>query len=120
MPPPPRQLLKPYYEDAMTTLYLADNRVVMPLLEPESVTLLFTDPPYGHNNQDGDLQSARRGTKGAKQAAMEPIANDSQENMREVMNSALSLAVQIMKSDCCCCCCCCCCGGGGPKPTFAW
>lgn len=108
--------LAPYYADDAVTLYHGDCRDILPLLEPESVTLLWTDPPYGHANMDGDLQSARVGVKGARQRPAEAIANDGAAEMREVVDAALRLAVPLLRRDCCCCCCC----GGGPRPTFAW
>ena len=36
------------------TLYLGDCVQVMPLIDAGSVQLLWTDPPYGHGNHDGD------------------------------------------------------------------
>ena len=44
-------LPKPYYHDerAGITIYHADCRDVLPLLEPGSVDLVLTDPPYGVN-----------------------------------------------------------------------
>jgi site-specific DNA-methyltransferase (adenine-specific) len=111
--------MKPYYEDSAVQLFLGDCREILPSLPSESVTLLWTDPPYGHGNQNGDLQSARVGVKGARQQKAEPIANDGQDSMRAVVDAMLTEAARILKSDCCCCCCCCC-GGGGPKPSFAW
>lgn len=111
-------MTRPYYQDDNVTIYNGDCREVLPRLVPESVTLLWTDPPYGHSNHDGDLQSARVGVKGGRQRAAEPIANDDATGMREVVDAALRLAVPLLRRDCCCCCCCC--GGGGPRPTFAW
>ncbi len=95
-------------------LWNADCRDVMPLLEPASVQLLWTDPPYGHNNHDGDLNSQLNEHRGLEQA---PIANDSPEAMREVVDAMLTQAERVLDDSSCCCCCC---GGGGPKPTFAW
>lgn len=42
-------LPEPYYRDdeAGITIYHADCREILPLLEPESVDLVLTDPPYG-------------------------------------------------------------------------
>lgn len=102
------------------TIYNADCREVLPLLEAESIRAVWTDPPYGHKNHEGDLQAARvrDGVKGARRRASEPIANDGAEDMRAVVDSALDLCVPLLTPDCCCCCCCCC--GGGPRPTFAW
>ena len=110
--------MKPYYQDDAATIYHGEAESVMSGIEAESVDLLWTDPPYGHANQDGDLQSARVGVSGARQKAADPIANDDMDSMRRVVDGMLKQAVRVLKPDCCCCCCCC--GGGGPKPTFAW
>ena len=96
-------------------LYLADCLAVLPTLPSASVRLLWTDPPYGHNNHDGDFNARLNGHRGIEGA---PIANDSPEAMRAVVDGALKAAVPLLADDCCCCCCCC--GGGGPRPTFAW
>jgi site-specific DNA-methyltransferase (adenine-specific) len=112
--------MKPYYEQDGIVIYCGDCRDILPTLEWESVTLLWTDPPYGHGNQNGDLQAARvrDGVKGARVREVEPIANDGNE-MRGVVEESLRLAAPILRC-CCCCCCCCCAGGGGPSVTFAW
>src|SRR5258708_25065306 len=106
--------MKPYYEQDDITIYHGDCGEVLPLLEPESVTLLWTDPPYGHSNHDGDLNSRLNAHRGL---GNHPIAMDTPELMRAALNGALEAAVRVLRADCCCCCCC---GGGGPKPTFAW
>jgi site-specific DNA-methyltransferase (adenine-specific) len=111
-------MVRPYYEQHGITIYHGDCREILPALAPESVTLLWTDPPYGHSNNDGDLSASRVGVKGGRQAPVVAIQNDSAETMREVVDAALRLAVPVLRADCCCCCCCCC--GGGPRPTFAW
>ena len=98
----------------LATLYLADARDVLPTLEPESVTLLWTDPPYGHANHDGDFNARLNLHRGLES---HPIANDTADGMREVVDAVLTAAVPALRADCCCCCCCC---GGGPRPTFAW
>jgi DNA modification methylase len=54
------QAVTPYYRDEYVTLYHGDCRDVLPALEPESVTLLWTDPPYGHGNHDGDHKRCGR------------------------------------------------------------
>ena len=110
------RLPKPYFQDDAVTIYHGDCREIMPLLDSASFSMLWSDPPYGHSNQDGDLQSARVGVKGARQRESIKIQNDGPEEMREVVNFALTEAVRLLRNDCCCCCC----GGGGPKPTFAW
>ncbi len=37
---------KPYYQDEDITIYHGDCREILPLLKPESVDLVLTDPPY--------------------------------------------------------------------------
>ena len=52
--------MKPYYEDEFVTLYHGDARDAMDVLDPSSVDLLLTDPPYGMA-----FQSGRTATKSA-------------------------------------------------------
>jgi hypothetical protein len=80
--------------------------------------MIWTDPPYGHGNMDGDLQAARvrDGVKGGRIREVEPIANDSGQGFWDCMDDFFDQASRVLNRDCCCCCCCC---GGGPKPTFA-
>ena len=117
-------LPKPYYEDVKSgiTIYNADMKDILPNIPDGSIDILWTDPPYGHNNNNGDLINNRESALGQKishgsQNAARPIANDGMEDMRSVVDFALTEAARILKKDCCCCCCC---GGGGPSPTFAW
>jgi site-specific DNA-methyltransferase (adenine-specific) len=105
----------PYYQDDSVTIYHGDCREVLPLLEPSSVTLLWTDPPYGNNNHEGDFNQRLNDHRGI---ANQPIANDGQAEMREVVDTMLRLAIPLLRPDCCCCCCCS--GGGGPTNSFAW
>jgi len=98
------------------TLYLGDCRDILPTLADNSLDMIWTDPPYGHSNHEGDFNARlneHRGIEGR------PIANDDPDSMRFIVDFALNEAARILKQDCCCCCCCCC-GGGGPRPTFAW
>lgn len=108
--------MKPYYEQDGITIYHGDALEVLPQLCEGSVRLLWTDPPYGHNNQDGDLQSSRVGVAGGRQREPVAIRNDTPESMREVVGRSLRLSVPLLDHDCCCCCA----GGGGPSVTFAW
>ena len=39
--------MKPYYEDDAVTIYHGDCREILPKLEPNSVGLIATDPPFG-------------------------------------------------------------------------
>ena len=47
--------MKPYFQDDFITLYHGDARAILPTLASGSVDFVFTDPPYGHNNNNGDL-----------------------------------------------------------------
>lgn len=95
-------------------LILGDCREVMASMPDESVDMLWTDPPYGHGNHDGDFNARLNDHRGIEN---KPIANDGADGMREVVDAMLTEAARLLKADCCCCCCC---GGGGPRPTFAW
>ena len=95
-------------------LILGDCLAVMPTLQSDSVQMIWTDPPYGHSNHDGDLNAK---LNDMREITSKPIANDDAESFRSVLDGMLKEAVRVMPKDCCCCCCC---GGGGPKPTFAY
>ena len=97
------------------TLYLGDCREIMTMIGNDSVHMIWTDPPYGHSNHDGDFNSRLNEFRSLPQQI---IANDDPDGMRLVVDGMLLEAARVLKPDCCCCCCCCC--GGGPKPTFAW
>ena len=106
------------------TLYLGDCREALSGHGP--VDMIFTDPPYGHNNNDGDLIAnieraipARRkkGDDGTLEYAPRPIANDGAE-ANELAAWLFEQAPKLLSKGGCCCCCCCC-GGGGPDPMFA-
>lgn len=96
------------------TLFCGDCLEVMPQLPAGSVTLLWTDPPYGHNNMAGDLLAKLNGTR--NRASM-PIENDGPDMMRDVVDGMLRQAARLLCPESCCCCCA---GGGGPHATFAW
>jgi site-specific DNA-methyltransferase (adenine-specific) len=87
-------------------------------LPDNSIDLIVTDPPYGHNNNDkGDLiqrwEAALVRTRGAG-LSRRPIANDGLE-ANDLFRDFLKEARRVLKPGCCCCCC----GGGGPDPQFA-
>lgn len=95
-----------------------DARIVLPMLPEQCARMIWTDPPYGHGNMDGDLQSARvrDGVAGARVRESEPIANDTGADFESIMDSFFAEAARVLDRDCCCCCCM---GGGGPNTTFA-
>jgi site-specific DNA-methyltransferase (adenine-specific) len=102
------------------TLYCGDARVILPRLPDASVDFVFTDPPYGHNNNNNDLIARREvalslPTKNGLAAKPRPIANDGPE-ANDLFRFFASQAARLLRRCCCCCCCCC---GGGPDPQFA-
>lgn len=113
--------MKPYYEDnsAGVTIYNGDCREVLGALASGSVDAIVTDPPYGHSNGEDDFASRRHHVmKDGRDTKQEPIAHDSAEGMREVVEHMLREATRILTPErnavavwC---------GGGGPTPTFAW
>jgi len=104
-----------YYEekDPDLRIYCGDSLEILPLLPSESMDMVWTDPPYGHKNHDGDLNSQLNKHRGIKD---QPIENDDEESFKRVFDVVLKEVARILDKDCCCCCG----GGGGPKPTFAW
>jgi site-specific DNA-methyltransferase (adenine-specific) len=110
-------MTKPYYQDEAVTIYHGDCREIVPTLN--AVDFIWTDPPYGHNNNNGDLIARREAALGRGESPKDtwrPIANDGPESNNLVRWFFLE-AYRLLKPDCCCCCCCC--GGGGPAPQFA-
>lgn len=51
--------MTPYYDDGQIAIYHGDCRDVLPTLEPASIDLVLTDPPYGFR-QSGQAQERRR------------------------------------------------------------
>ncbi len=101
------------------TLYLGDCREILPALGV--VDLIFTDPPYGHNNNnDGDLIHKWEKALGRPLdcgSGPRPIANDGAEETKVLIEWFFAeLPKHLWPGSCCCCCCG---GGGGPDPQFA-
>lgn len=98
-------------------MYLGDARAILPTLPDRSIDFVFTDPPYGHHNNNGDLihrweSALGRGQHGEARA----IENDGIEANELVQWSFAQFARLLARGGCCCCCCD---GGGGPDPQFA-
>jgi site-specific DNA-methyltransferase (adenine-specific) len=96
-----------------------DALEVLRTLDAESVEFVFTDPPYGHNNNNGDLihkWELALGRPHAGESSPRPIANDGPE-ANTLFRAVLPELSRVLKPGGCCCCCCC--GGGGPDPQFA-
>lgn len=101
------------------TLYHGDCLEIMASLPAASVDMVLTDPPYGHNNNDGDLISnweKALGLPAKAKSAPRPILNDGKE-ADPLFKSMLVQAERLLKTPGCCCCRCG--GGGGPDPLFA-
>jgi len=112
--------VKPYYESDDVTLFHGDCREIVASMEDASVDLVLTDPPYGHNNNDGDLIANIEAALGRGPAQEgRPITNDGPEANELALWLFAESARLLRPGCCCCCCCCCCCGGGGPDPQFA-
>ena len=101
---------KPYLETGGITLHKSDCRHVAKTLSDESIDFIFTDPPYGSDQNKGDLNSslARRG--GYEVA---PIAGDSPEEADELVKWLFATAHRLLKPGGVIACCCH--GGGGKK-----
>jgi DNA modification methylase len=107
----------PYYCDDYACIIHADCRDILPLLEP--VDLVLTDPPYGHNNNNGDLihnWEKALGQSNGQEAEARPIANDGREEASALVKLLFEESARLLRPGSCCCCCCC---GGGPDPQFA-
>ena len=93
-----------------------DSRELLARVPDAAVDLIVMDPPYGHNNNDGDLianweKALGKGVGGPAR----PIANDGAE-ADPLLREVLAHARRLLRHGGCCCCCC---GGGGPDPQFA-
>jgi len=111
-------LPKPYYEHAGITIYHGDCREILPLIG--SADFIFTDPPYGHNNNNGDLIHNREAALGRPPSCSDsqqarPIANDGEE-ANPLVQWFFREAKRLLGAGSCCCCGG---GGGGPDPQFA-
>src|SRR5205085_2918681 len=111
-------LPQPDYERGNVRMWRADCLDILPLIPAGSVDMIWTDPPFGHGNMNGDLQAARiaDGVIGARKKDAEPIENDCGPEFGVMMANFLDCAARVLNRDCCCCCCM---AGGGPNVTFA-
>ena len=104
-------------------IYLGDCREGLKQLPDKSVDFVFTDPPFGHNNNDGDLASMREAVFGGHTRSYNeveewrPIAQDGPE-ANDLFRFTIGHVNRLLRSGGCCCCYCCS-GGGGPDPQFA-
>ncbi len=121
----------------LNKVHLGDCIELMKAIEPNSIDFIFTDPPYGHNNNNGDMAEncekifkTRTDNKYGQPRpsnilrkkeeefgidSLRPIANDGHE-ANDLVRNFFTEAERVLKAGSCCCCCC---GGGGPDPQFA-
>lgn len=84
--------VRPYYEDALVTLYHGDAREIMPELTDEP-TILLTDPPYSSGGfQEAGKSSGSIGTRTTETIAMDNLSSRGyQRLMREVLRNCRSV-----------------------------
>jgi len=106
------------YDDGTVVIHHGEARDVLRAMPDANVDFIFTDPPYGHNNNNGDLIHNWEAALGRPAANTDsrPIANDGPE-ANDLFRALLPEYARLLKTGCCCCCCCG--GGGGPDPQFA-
>ena len=101
-------------------IYLGDALILINNIPDNSIDMVFMDPPFGHNNNQGDLISRREAVLGTGDYVPErddiPIMNDGKEadiNFKKLLPEIH----RVLKPGSVCCCCCS--GGGGPSPLYA-
>ena len=80
------RLVRPFYEDALVTLYLGDCREILPSLDI-APTVLLTDPPYSSGGyQEAGKSSGSIGTRSNETIALDNLSTRGyQRLMREVL-----------------------------------
>lgn len=96
------------------TLYCGDCREVLPALRTGLVDMVLTDPPYGNANHDGDWNARLNDHRGIEN---KPIANDTADGMRDVVDAMLVQAARLLNREASACCCFC--GGGGGLDQYS-
>lgn len=107
----------PFYRRAGIELYCADANDILPRLADASIDFIFTDPPYGNRQNDGDLNSKINRIMGQRPKEVRKIANDFRESADELVELLFGQAARLLPRGGCVCCCCA--GGGGSNPAFA-
>lgn len=102
----------------LDVVHHVDALTLLRALPANSIDLVFIDPPYGHNNNNGDLIQHREAALGLLPNAgsnPRPINNDGIE-ANDLFKACLPEIKRVLKPGACCCCGG---GGGGPDPQFA-
>ncbi|MEM8866617.1 MAG: DNA methyltransferase, partial [Planctomycetota bacterium] len=105
---------RPYYHAHGVTLYQADCRDVLAELADASIDFVFTDPPYGADQNTGDLNAALGKRAGKKRRA---IANDSSDAADSLVRHLFAASRRLLKPGHCLACCCH--GSGGKDLKYA-
>ncbi len=82
----------------------------------QSVDIIWTDPPYGNNQNNGDLNASLKEKNGGK-PVVKTILNDDPQSWEPLIKGLITEAKRILKPTSCICCCCS--GGGGKSAGFA-
>ncbi len=96
-------------------IHLGDCLEWLKTLPDRSVDVIWTDPPYGCENKNGnDFQSRREIALGNELAnkCINPIQNDDLKGMLYIVSRFLYESNRVLKKNGVCCMCC---GGGGGK-----
>lgn len=99
------------------TLYLGDSLEVMSGLPDESVDVIWTDPPYGNENNAQGFATCNE-ARGIQ--SQEAILNDDSAGMKHVIDGTLIHAARILKKDFSAACYCSMGGGAEGDPSFTW
>jgi DNA modification methylase len=85
--------MNPYYDDGAITLYCADCQDILPLLDPDSIDLVLTDPPYNVTSGEADISyTLRSGKHSVKRRDMADGAGwDTAWNISDLLNPVLPL-----------------------------
>jgi len=115
--------------DGTALLIQGDAVDVMERIPDGWAQMVFTDPPYGNNNNDGDLIAncekavPNRRSREHKRldleedAAPRPILADDAVTADWLVKMLFKEAARFLATTGCCCCCCP--GGGGRSPVYA-
>lgn len=99
------------YQTDRVALHLGDSRKVVANLADESIDFIFTDPPYGSNQNDGDLNASLHAKRGKKVAS---IANDGPKEADALVRWLFASSYRVLKPGGAIACCC---HGSGTKKS---
>ncbi|MGL4513840.1 MAG: DNA-methyltransferase [Lacipirellulaceae bacterium] len=99
------------YAARNVTLHHDDCRKVVGALPDASIDMVFADPPYGSDQNKGDLNARLRSRKGLAPAA---IANDAPDEADALVRWLCAASYRVLKPGGVLCCCC---HGSGSKES---